>query len=89
MPRITDDPYGKIADSLMPFARTAIPERLHRTGAFPIPASLSQVVTSIAPAGKARWLYPRPAPPRLRAAGADRADAAVGPGRADRGRGDR
>lgn len=22
MPRITDDPYGKIADSLMPFART-------------------------------------------------------------------
>ncbi len=43
----------KAKDQLMPFARTAIPERLHRTGAFPIPASLSQVVTSVAPAGKA------------------------------------
>src|SRR5438132_7959349 len=31
----------KPKDRLMPFARTAIPERLHRTGAFPIPASLS------------------------------------------------
>ena len=43
----------KAKDQLMPFARTAIPERLHRTGAFPIPASLSQVVTSVAPAGRA------------------------------------
>ena len=43
----------KAKDRLMPFARTAIPERLHRTGAFPIPASLSQVVASVAPAGKA------------------------------------
>ena len=43
----------KPKDQLMPFARTAIPERLHRTGAFPVPASLSQVVTSVAPAGKA------------------------------------
>ena len=43
----------KPKDQLMPFARTAIPERLHRTGAFPIPASLSQVVASIAPAGRA------------------------------------
>jgi DNA gyrase subunit A len=43
----------KAKDQLMPFARTAIPERLHRTGAFPIPASLSQVVTAVAPAGRA------------------------------------
>jgi DNA gyrase subunit A len=43
----------KAKDQLMPFARTAIPERLHRTGAFPVPASLSQVVASVAPAGKA------------------------------------
>jgi len=43
----------KAKDQLMPFARTAIPERLHRTGAFPIPASLSQAVTSVAPAGRA------------------------------------
>ncbi len=43
----------KAKDQLMPFARTAIPERLHRTGAFPIPASLSQVVTSVTPDGKA------------------------------------
>src|SRR5207247_2880277 len=43
----------KAKDQLMPFARTAIPERLHRTGAFPIPASLSQVVASVAPAGRA------------------------------------
>jgi DNA gyrase subunit A len=40
-------------DQLMPFSRAAIPERLHRTGAFPIPASLSNVVTSVAPAGRA------------------------------------
>ena len=43
----------KAKDQLMPFARTAIPERLHRTGAFPIPAGLSQVVASVTPAGKA------------------------------------
>jgi DNA gyrase subunit A len=43
----------KAKDQLMPFARTAIPERLHRTGAFPIPASLSQAVTAVAPAGRA------------------------------------
>ena len=43
----------KAKDQLMPFARTAIPERLHRTGAFPIPAGLSQVVSSVVPAGKA------------------------------------
>ena len=43
----------KAKDQLMPFARTAIPERLHRTGAFPIPANLSQAVTSVAPAGRA------------------------------------
>jgi DNA gyrase subunit A len=42
----------KAKDQLMPFARTAIPERLHRTGAFPVPASLSQIVASVAPAGK-------------------------------------
>ena len=43
----------KAKDRLMPFARTAIPERLHRTGAFPLPASLSQTVTAVAPAGRA------------------------------------
>ncbi|MEA2662270.1 MAG: gyrase subunit [Chloroflexota bacterium] len=43
----------KAKDQLMPFARTAIPERLHRTGAFPIPASLSQIVAAVAPAGRA------------------------------------
>jgi len=40
-------------DGLMPFSRSAIPERLHRTGAFPIPASLLQSVRSVEPAGKA------------------------------------
>ncbi len=40
-------------DRLMPFARSAIPERLHRTGAFPIPASLSAHVVSVEPAGRA------------------------------------
>ena len=43
----------KAKDQLMPFARTAIPERLHRTGAFPIPASLTQKVASVEPAGRA------------------------------------
>ncbi len=43
----------KAKDQLMPFARTAIPERLHRTGAFPIPASLAQKVAKVEPAGKA------------------------------------
>ncbi len=43
----------KPKDQLMPFARSAIPERLHRTGAFPIPASLSQRVASVEPAGRA------------------------------------
>ncbi|MDP9266670.1 MAG: DNA gyrase subunit A [Chloroflexota bacterium] len=43
----------KPSEALMPFARTAIPERLHRTGAFPIPASLSKKVTSVEPAGTA------------------------------------
>ena len=43
----------KAKDQLMPFARTAIPERLHRTGAFPIPASLSQKVSKVEPAGRA------------------------------------
>src|SRR5438132_837067 len=38
---------------LMPFARTAIPERLHRTGAFPIPASLMARVSKVEPAGRA------------------------------------
>src|SRR5207253_7874947 len=32
----------KPKDQLMPFSRSAIPERLHRTGAFPIPASLTR-----------------------------------------------
>ena len=40
-------------DQLMPFARTAIPERLHRTGAFPVPAGLAAAVASVEPAGKA------------------------------------
>ena len=40
-------------DQLMPFARSAIPERLHRTGAFPIPASLSQKVAKVEPSGRA------------------------------------
>jgi DNA gyrase subunit A len=40
-------------DQLMPFSRSAIPERLHRTGAFPIPASLTQKVSTVEPAGRA------------------------------------
>ncbi len=40
-------------DQLMPFSRTAIPERLHRTGAFPIPASLQVRVEKVEPAGRA------------------------------------
>src|SRR4029079_1143537 len=43
----------KAKDQLMPFARTAIPERLPRTGAFPIPASLTQKVSKVEPAGRA------------------------------------
>jgi DNA gyrase subunit A len=43
----------KPKDQLMPFARSSIPERLHRTGAFPIPASLTQKVTKVEPAGRA------------------------------------
>jgi DNA gyrase subunit A len=43
----------KAKDQLMPFSRSAIPERLHRTGAFPIPASLTQKVSKIEPAGRA------------------------------------
>src|SRR5947199_8388331 len=43
----------KAKDQLMPSPRTAIPERLHRTGAFPIPASLTQRVTKVEPAGRA------------------------------------
>src|SRR5437867_1953165 len=43
----------KPRDQLMPFARSAIPERLHRTGAFPIPASLSARVSKVEPAGRA------------------------------------
>ncbi|MDQ3670051.1 MAG: hypothetical protein M3377_07215, partial [Actinomycetota bacterium] len=39
-------------DRLLPFSRAAIPERLHRTGAFPIPAGLSAVVQSVEPAGR-------------------------------------
>jgi DNA gyrase subunit A len=42
----------KPKDALMPFQRSAIPERLHRTGAFPIPASLSASVQSVEPAGR-------------------------------------
>jgi len=42
----------KPKDQLMPFSRSAIPERLHRTGAFPIPASLTQRVAKIEPAGR-------------------------------------
>jgi DNA gyrase subunit A len=43
----------KPKDQLMPFARSSIPERLHRTGAFPIPASLTQKVAKVEPAGRA------------------------------------
>jgi DNA gyrase subunit A len=43
----------KPKDQLMPFARSSIPERLHRTGAFPIPASLAQKVATVEPAGRA------------------------------------
>ncbi|HEY6202435.1 MAG TPA: DNA gyrase subunit A [Candidatus Limnocylindria bacterium] len=43
----------KPKDQLMPFARSSIPERLHRTGAFPIPASLGQKVAKVEPAGRA------------------------------------
>jgi len=43
----------KPKDQLMPFSRSAIPERLHRTGAFPIPASLTQKVSTVEPAGRA------------------------------------
>ncbi|HEY8784978.1 MAG TPA: DNA gyrase subunit A [Candidatus Limnocylindria bacterium] len=43
----------KAKDQLMPFSRSAIPERLHRTGAFPIPASLTQKVSKVEPAGRA------------------------------------
>ena len=43
----------KAKDQLMPFARTAIPERLHRTGAFPVPAALTQKVAKVEPAGRA------------------------------------
>src|SRR2546428_11208212 len=43
----------KARDQLMPFARTAIPERLHRTRAFPIPASLMARVSKVEPAGRA------------------------------------
>ncbi|HEV8535730.1 MAG TPA: DNA gyrase subunit A [Candidatus Limnocylindria bacterium] len=43
----------KTKDQLMPFSRTAIPERLHRTGAFPIPASLTARVAKVEPAGRA------------------------------------
>ena len=43
----------KLKDQLMPFARSSIPERLHRTGAFPIPASLAQKVAKVEPAGRA------------------------------------
>jgi DNA gyrase subunit A len=42
----------KPKDQLMPFSRSSIPERLHRTGAFPIPASLTQKVAKVEPAGK-------------------------------------
>ncbi len=43
----------KAKDQLMPFSRSAIPERLHRTGAFPIPASLTQKVSKVEPSGRA------------------------------------
>src|SRR2546428_6247892 len=43
----------KPKDQLMPFSRTAIPERLHRTGAFPIPASLTAKLAKVEPAGRA------------------------------------
>jgi len=40
-------------DQLMPFSRSSIPERLHRTGAFPVPAALTQKVAKVEPAGRA------------------------------------
>jgi len=40
-------------DQLMPFSRSSIPERLHRTGAFPIPAGLNARVAKVEPAGRA------------------------------------
>jgi DNA gyrase subunit A len=43
----------KPKEQLMPFSRSAIPERLHRTGAFPIPASLQVRVDRVEPAGRA------------------------------------
>ncbi len=43
----------KAKEQLMPFARSAIPERLHRTGAFPVPASLQVRVDKVEPAGRA------------------------------------
>ena len=43
----------KPKDQLMPFSRSAIPERLHRTGAFPVPASLQVRVDRVEPAGRA------------------------------------
>jgi DNA gyrase subunit A len=43
----------KPKEQLMPFARSAIPERLHRTGAFPVPASLQVRVDKVEPAGRA------------------------------------
>src|SRR5438094_8619349 len=43
----------KPKDQLMPFSRSAIPERLHRTGAAPHPASLTQKVSKTEPAGRA------------------------------------
>src|SRR5438132_8381271 len=43
----------KAKDQLMTMSRSAITEPLHRTGAFPIPASLSQKVSTVEPAGRA------------------------------------
>ena len=43
----------KPKEQIMPFARSAIPERLHRTGAFPVPASLQVRVEKVEPAGRA------------------------------------
>src|SRR5207302_9369762 len=37
----------------MPFTHRSIPKRLSRTDAFPIPASLSQKVSKVEPAGRA------------------------------------
>src|SRR5205807_6528960 len=42
----------KPKDQLMPFSRSAIPERLHRTGAFPIPPTLTQRAEKNRPAGR-------------------------------------